>query len=68
MGRGRLVSIGALVLAAVLAIVLVGWWLRGRRRRQRALAPGWVSEEPYATLAGTPTEPAPRDRRGADQD
>ena len=36
--------------------------VRGRRRRRRALAPGWVSEEPYATLAATP------DDRGADRD
>jgi len=62
LGRGRLVSIVALTLAGLLAVVLVGAWLRGRRRRHRALAPGWVSEEPYATLAATP------DDRGADQD
>jgi hypothetical protein len=62
LGRGRLVSIVALTLAGLLAIVLVAAWLRGRRRRHRALAPGWVSEEPYATLAATP------DDRGADQD
>ncbi|MGZ8438590.1 MAG: hypothetical protein ACXWXR_08630, partial [Candidatus Limnocylindrales bacterium] len=67
-GRGRLVSIGALALAALLAIVLIGAWLRGRRRRHRALAPGWVSEEPYATLAATPAGAAPPDDRGADQD
>ena len=73
-GRGRLVSIGALVLAALLAIVLFGAWLRGRRRRHRALAPGWVSEEPYATLAATPAgaatpdSAATPDDRGADQD
>ncbi len=62
MGRGRLVSIVALTLAGLLAVVLFGAWLRGRRRRHRALAPGLVSEEPYATLAATP------DDRGADQD
>jgi hypothetical protein len=62
LGRGRLVSIVALTLAGLLALALVGAWLRGRRRRHRALAPGWVSEEPYATLAATP------DDRGADQD
>jgi len=62
LGRGRLVSIVALTLAGLLAVVLFGAWLRGRRRRHRALAPGWVSEEPYATLAATP------DDRGADQD
>jgi hypothetical protein len=73
-GRGRLVSIGALTLAALLAIALAGAWLHGRRRRHRVLAPGWVSEEPYATLAATPDATgAPNDivrphDRGADQD
>jgi hypothetical protein len=67
-GRGRLVSIGALVLAALLALLLVGAWLRGRRRRHRALAPGWVSDDPYATLAATPRDPATPDQPGADQD
>ena len=64
LGRGRLVSIAALSLAVILAIVLlVAWFLgRRRRRRHRALAPGWVSDEPYATLAATP------DDRGADPD
>ncbi len=62
LGRGRLVSIIALTLAALLALVLIVAWLRGRRRRHRALAPGWVSDEPYATLAATP------DDRGADPD
>ncbi len=62
LGRGRLVSIVALTLAGLLALVLIGGWLRGRRRRRRALAAGWVSEEPYVTLAATP------DDRGADQD
>jgi hypothetical protein len=62
LGRGRLVSIVALTLAGLLAIVLLGLWLRGRRRRHRTLAPGWVSEEPYATLAAT------QDDRGADRD
>ena len=56
LGRGRLVSLGALALAAFLAVVLFGLWLRGQRRRHRALAPGWVSEEPYATLAATPDD------------
>ena len=67
-GRGRLVSLAALTLAAVLAVALVIAWLRGRRRRLRALAPGWVSEEPYATLAATPGDLAPLDDRGADPD
>ncbi len=62
LGRGRLISIVALTLAALLALALIVAWLRGRRRRRRALAPGWVSEEPYATLAATP------DDRGADSD
>jgi hypothetical protein len=62
LGRGRLVSIVALTLAGLLALGLVAAWLRGRRRRHRALAPGWVSEEPYATLAASP------DDRGADPD
>ncbi len=62
LGRGRLVSIGALSLAGLLALALIGAWLRGRRRRYRALAPGWVSADPYATLAATP------DDRGADPD
>ncbi|MEA2610272.1 MAG: hypothetical protein QOJ75_2515 [Chloroflexota bacterium] len=62
LGRGRLVSIVALVLAVLLSILLVVTWLRGRRRRRQALAPGWVSGEPYATLAATP------DDRGADRD
>ncbi len=62
MGRGRLVSIGALTLAGFLALLLIVAWLRGRRRRQRALAPGWVSGDSYATLAAT------QDDTGADQD
>ena len=62
LGRGRLVSIVALTVAGLLAVALVVAWLRGRRRRHRVLAPGWVSDEPYATLAATP------DDRGADQD
>jgi hypothetical protein len=60
-GRGRLVSIGALTLAALLAVILVGAWLRGRRRRHRVLAPGWVSEDSYATLAATRNVTATRD-------
>ena len=67
-GRGRLVSIAALTSAVLLGLVLFGAWLRGRRRRHRALAPGWVSEDPYATLAATPGDPATPDHRGADRD
>jgi hypothetical protein len=67
-GRGRLVSIGALTLAALLAVALVVAWLRGRRRRLRALAPGWVSEDPYATLAARPDDPATPGHEGADRD
>lgn len=69
-GQGRLVSIAALVLAALLAIVLLAVWVRGRRRPSvavdaRATEPGSSSAEPgsssgfvgpeaYATLAATP--------------
>ncbi len=67
-GRGRLVSIAALTLAGFLALVLIGAWLRGRRRRYRRLAAGWVSGEPYATLAAHPGDPATPDHRGADRD
>ncbi len=67
-GRGRLVSVTALTLAALLALVLVGAWLRGRRRRQRSLAAGWVSDDPYATLAATSGDAAAPDHRGADRD
>jgi hypothetical protein len=35
LGRGRLLSIVALALATLLALVLFAAWLRGRRRRQR---------------------------------
>ena len=62
LGRGRLVSIVALGLAGLLALLLAIAWLRGRRRRHRALGSGWVGDEPYATLAATP------DDRGADPD
>lgn len=52
-GRGRLISIVALVLAALLAVVLVAVWVRGRRRRRGG---GGVTSgaDPYATLAATP--------------
>jgi len=52
-GRGRLISIAALVLAALLAVVLVAVWVRGRRRRRGG---GGVTSgaDPYATLAATP--------------
>src|SRR6185436_3024566 len=58
-GRGRLVSIGALVLAALLAIALVVGWVRARRRRRRRFAARWVGPDPYATLAATPDSASP---------
>ena len=69
-GQGRLVSIVALVLAALIAIVLLAVWLRGRRRTSTAApaeatepgvsssesgaSSGFVGPETYATLAATP--------------
>jgi hypothetical protein len=72
-GRGRLVSIGALVLATLLAIVLFVGWVRARRRRRRRFAARWVGPDPYATLAATPDPARPavvgdEGRRGADPD
>ena len=58
-GRGRLVSIGALTLAVLLAIVLSVGWGRGRRRRRRRFAARWVGPDPYATLAATLDPPPP---------
>lgn len=72
-GRGRLVSIGALVLAALLGIALFVGWLRARRRRRRRFAARWVGPDPYATLAATPDPASPavvgdEGRRGGDAD
>ena len=72
-GRGRLVSIGALVLATLLGIALFVGWLRNRRRRRRRFAARWVGPDPYATLAATPDPATPavvgdEGRRGADRD
>ena len=57
LGRGRLVSIGLLVLSLVLAVVLLGVWFRGRGRRARSvasMAAAATTPDPYATLAATP--------------
>lgn len=72
-GRGRLVSIGALVLAFLLAVVLFFGWVRGRRRHRRRFAAHPVGRDPYATLAATPEPTAPaaigdEGNRGADLD
>jgi len=72
-GRGRLVSIGALVLALFLAIALFVGWLRGRRRRRRRFAAHPIAGDPYATLAATPEPATPvtigdEGRRGVDPD
>jgi hypothetical protein len=72
-GRGRLVSIAALTLALLLAIVLLVGWVRERRRRRRRFLARWVGPEPYATLAGTLDPPPPavvgdEGDRGADLD
>lgn len=50
-GRGRLVSIAALVLAFVLAVALFVAWLRARRHHRRRFGARWVGRKPYATLA-----------------
>ena len=72
-GRGRLVSIVALVLAILLAVAMLVGWLRERRRRRRRFAARWVGPDPYATLAATLDPPAPGavtggGDRGADRD
>jgi hypothetical protein len=58
-GRGRLISIVALSLAALLAIAMVIGSIRARRRRRRRYAARWVGPDPYATLAATLDPPAP---------
>ena len=72
-GRGRLVSIVALTLAALLALALFVAWVRSIRRRRRRFAARWVGRDPYATLAATLDPPPPtvvgdEGRRGADPD
>ena len=72
-GRGRLVSIVALMLAALLALALFIAWVRRIRRRRRRFAARWVGRDPYATLAATLDPPAPAvlgddGRKGADLD
>jgi hypothetical protein len=57
-GRARLISAGGLLLAVLVAIILFGFWLRGRRRRPTALA----AVDPYATLAATPDPLGPTER------
>lgn len=60
-GRGRLVSLVALSLAFLVAVVLLAGWLRDRgrrRRRRRQFAAHRVGPDPYATLAATP-DPTP---------
>ncbi len=62
-GRARLTSIGILVLALSLGLVILGIWLRGRRRPvpTPAFAPGapdsLAGTDPYATLAAS-SDPA----------
>jgi hypothetical protein len=71
-GRGRLVSIIALMLALLLAVILFVGWIRARRRRRRRFGARWVGRDPYATLAGTldqpPTGVAGDGNKGADLD
>ena len=72
-GRGRLVSIVALTLAFLVAVVLFVGSVRARRRRRRRFAARWVGPDPYATLAAT-LDPSPpimvgdEGNRGADRD
>ena len=49
-GRARLISAGGVVVGLLFAMILFGFWLRGRRRRPVVVA----SVDPYATLAATP--------------
>jgi hypothetical protein len=53
-GRGRLVSLGLLALAFLIAVFLLASWLRGRHRAPLIATPG-----PYATLAATPDPVGP---------
>lgn len=50
-GRGRLVSIGVLGLATLIALALFAVWLHGRRGRRSTVA---VGPDAYVTLAATP--------------
>jgi hypothetical protein len=72
-GRGRLVSIIALTLAVLVAVVLFVGSVRARRRRRRRFAARWVGPDPYATLAATldplpPSTVGDEANRGADRD
>jgi hypothetical protein len=72
-GRGRLVSIIALTLAALLAIALFVAWVRSIRRRRRRFAARWVGRDAYGTLAATLDPPPPtvvgdEGHKGADLD
>lgn len=51
-GRGRIVSLAALLVATLLALVVAAVWIRGRRRGPRRSTVAGV--DPYATLAATP--------------
>jgi hypothetical protein len=72
-GRGRLVSLIALTLAALLAVAFVVAWIRAIRRRRRRFAARWVGRDPYATLAATLDPPGSaavgdEGRKGANPD
>jgi hypothetical protein len=72
-GRGRLVSIIALILASLLAVALVVAWIRAIRRRRRRFGARYVGRDRYATLAATLDPPPPtvvgdEGRTGADLD
>jgi hypothetical protein len=71
-GRGRLVSIIALTLAALLAVAFVVAWIRAIRRRRRRFGARWVGPDPYATLAATldqtPSAVGDEGRKGANPD
>ena len=58
-GRGRFISIVALTLALVIAIVLVASWFSARRRRRRRFGARWVRPPSYGTLAATLEPPPP---------
>ncbi len=58
-GRGRFISIVALALALVIAMVLVAGWFRARRRQRRRFGARWVGPASYGTLAATLEPPPP---------